>query len=162
NLPFDKRIYVKTGISFTMLQLNLPPFDHNLKKERGKLYIFDSVRKKFVLLTPEEWVRQHFVWFLITQKKVSLSLVGLEKSRKYNEIDKRTDIIVWKDILQPWLLVECKSSHINVDDHGVFQLLTYNKSLQAPFLAVTNGITHKYFQKIEDAYFSINELPDFK
>ena len=141
-----------------MLKLNLPEFDHKISKKGDALYIFDIVRKKYIFLTPEEWVRQHFLQYLINQKHIPASHIRLEHSHVYNQTDKRSDILVFGNSV-PVLLVECKAPHIAIDDEVTHQLGYYNASLQLPYLAITNGIKHYYFRKEADKYIVISELP---
>lgn len=121
-------------------ELQLPPFDHRLKEENGKTFIFDSLRKKFVVLTPEEWVRQHFISMLLVQFKYPKGLFNVEKSLHYHRLSKRSDILVFNTSSQPYLLVECKAAHIPMDKLVVQQASLYNRSVQAPFFCITNGI----------------------
>jgi len=97
-----------------MYKLNLPEFDFKLKKADGKVWIFDGIRKKYVVLTPEEWVRQHFIHYLTSQKKYPRSLIRVEGGLTYNELQKRTDIVVFNRQGKPWMVVECKSPALAV------------------------------------------------
>lgn len=146
-----------------MLDLNLPKYDYLLKKDEDRVQIWDSVRNKYVLLTPEEWVRQHFVNFLIIEKKIPRSFISLEKGLQYNKRTKRSDILVFTHELKAALLVECKASHIEISDKAIFQLGTYNSTISCLFLAVTNGISHIYWKMNSNGgYSKIEELPEFK
>lgn len=144
-----------------MLKLNLPEFDYVLKKEDGKLRIFDQWRKKYLVLTPEEWVRQHFLHFLVSEKQVSPTLMRIEGGLDYNKLNKRTDILVYNRRMQPFLLVECKASYVTLNQEVINQLATYNSKLKLPLLAVTNGLTHHYYKKKGSAYQPITDLPVF-
>jgi hypothetical protein len=130
-----------------MLTLNLPAFDHKIKKKDGRLFIWDVIRKKYIVLQPEEWVRQHFIHFLIEEKKVPASLISLEFGQNYNSLSKRCDIVVWDADLKPLLLVECKASHIAINSDVFFQANTYNSLLGVKFVILTNGIVHHYSAK---------------
>ena len=88
--------------------LNLPPIQPILQEKEGKMLIFDSLRKKYLVLSPEEWVRQHWISFLITELKFPRGLVSLEKGLKYNQLQKRTDLVIWDKSMNPYLLIECK------------------------------------------------------
>lgn len=146
-----------------MLKLNLPKYDYLLKKEDDKLFIYDFLRKKYLVLTPEEWVRQHFINFLVNYKNVSKSLIKVEGGIKYNSLFKRFDLLAFSRSGRPLLLVECKSSTTNLEENAVFQLATYNFKIDSSYLAVTNGITHLYWEKGKDSdYERIKDLPDFK
>ena len=127
-----------------MITLNLPPFEYKLKKAEDKLWIFDIVRKKYVVLLPEEWVRQHFIHHLINNALCPKSLIKVEGGLRYNQLRKRSDIVVFDQKGKPWMIVECKSMDIVVNEETLFQAATYNKTLQAPFLVVTNGLRHLY------------------
>jgi len=141
-----------------MLKLNLPEFDHKISKKEDKLYIFDIVRKKYILLLPEEWVRQHFLNYLINQIHIPASHIRLEHGHVYNQTDKRSDILVFGNE-GAVLLIECKAPHIAIDDEVTHQIGYYNATLQLPYLAITNGIKHYYFKKEGLGYKQITELP---
>ena len=125
-----------------MYKLNLPKCDFRLKKDEGKIWIFDSIRKKFVILTPEEWVRQHFVNYLICKKNIPRSLIRIEGGLIYNELQKRTDIVVYDRAGQPWLIVECKSPTVAVSPAVLAQAALYNSTLRAAYICITNGLVH--------------------
>lgn len=144
-----------------MLKLNLPEFGHKIKQKEGKLYIYDIVRKKYVVLQPEEWVRQHLIHYLINAKNISPNHIKLEHGISYSELQKRSDIIVWNRELKPILLIECKAPHIEIDAKTIFQLGIYNSDMNVQYLGLSNGIKHYYYQRIEDEYVIIEELPEF-
>ncbi|MBC8343459.1 MAG: type I restriction enzyme HsdR N-terminal domain-containing protein [Bacteroidetes bacterium] len=145
-----------------MLELSLPKYDYLVQKKEGKLFIFDSFRKKYILLTPEEWVRQHFVNYLITVKNTPVKLISLEKGLKYNRLLKRTDIVVYDDYGRALLLVECKASTVKLNEQVVFQLAIYNAELKAPFMGITNGLQHFYWKYTDGENNSLlTELPDY-
>jgi hypothetical protein len=123
-----------------MVKLNLPDFDYKLKKAEGKVWIFDVIRKKYIVLTPEEWVRQHFVHHLITNKKYPRSLIRLESGLNYNELSKRSDIVVFNREGNPWMIVECKAPELKLSDSTLRQASAYNMTLRAKYLAITNGL----------------------
>lgn len=127
-----------------MLKLNLPKFKPQLQKRDGKLLINCLVRNKFLVLTPEEWVRQHFVNYLLTEKKYALNSIAVEYLLTYNGLQKRADILVFKQGV-PDLLVECKGSHIALNDEVIKQISAYQHSLQVPHLCLTNGLEHVWF-----------------
>jgi hypothetical protein len=126
-----------------MVTLNLPAFDHKLRKAEGKLWIFDVIRKKYVALIPEEWVRQHFIHYLLN-KEYPRSLIRVEGGLLYNKMQKRTDIVVFDRNAHPWMIIECKAPDIPVDEKTLFQAATYNSTLRAPYLTVTNGVNHLF------------------
>jgi predicted type IV restriction endonuclease len=123
-------------------KLNLPEAALSLKKEEGKVYIFDIIRKKYIVLTPEEWVRQHFIHFLISDLKYPRSLFRIEGALSYNRMQKRSDILVRNREGKPWMLVECKSPAIKLTQKAFNQIAVYNMTIGATYLAVTNGMVH--------------------
>jgi type I site-specific restriction endonuclease len=129
-----------------MYSLNLPAFDYKVKKVEGKLLIFDSIRKKYVPLLPEEWVRQHFLHYLLENKKYPKSLIKVEGGLHYNERQKRTDIVIFDRNGSPWMIVECKAPEVAISQNSVFQASVYNSTLRAQYITVTNGLTHHFAQ----------------
>jgi len=125
-----------------MDKLSLPVFDFNIKESAGKTVIFDIIRKKYIVLTPEEWVRQHFVNYLINHLGYVKALIGVEQGLKYNKLLKRTDIIVYDRKGSPLVLVECKEPNHKLNQKVVEQAMMYNKTLSAPYIIVSNGIEH--------------------
>ncbi|MEH0157952.1 type I restriction enzyme HsdR N-terminal domain-containing protein [Limibacter armeniacum] len=127
--------------------LNLPSYDCKLQKRDNKLYIFDQIRKKYLQLTPEEWVRQHFIHFL-SQQGFPKSLMSIEAGLKLNKLQKRTDIVIYDRQGKPFMLVECKAPEIKLSDATFNQAASYNMVLKAPYLSITNGMQH-YFCHID-------------
>ena len=125
-----------------MIQLNLPAFEHKIKKEHDKLYIYDSIRRKYLLLTPEEWVRQHFLHYLISGLHYPKGLITTESGLKYHQLQRRTDIVVFNRQAKPFMIVECKAPSVTINQQVFNQIATYNKVLQANLLVVTNGLQH--------------------
>ncbi len=128
-----------------MITLNLPKIQAKISQEGGKAMIFDVVRKKFIVLTPEEWVRQHFSHYLINYLKYPRALMKIESGLTYNKMSKRSDIIVYGQSTQPHILIECKSHTIKLTQKTLEQVSVYNQSIKAPYLAVTNGINHIFY-----------------
>ena len=127
-----------------MLKLNLPEYNFKFIKKNNKLKIFDNVRKLFVTLTPEEWVRQNYIMFLITEKKVPTSHIITESQLKLHELKKRTDAILYNKKMEASVLIEFKSPEVKIET-GVFeQINRYNIALKLNYLVVTNGLTHYY------------------
>ncbi|WP_111670425.1 type I restriction enzyme HsdR N-terminal domain-containing protein [Algoriphagus litoralis] len=126
--------------------LNLPHFEPQLQQVDGKLYIFDFLRKKHLLLTPEEWVRQHWINNLIHHHQYPRGLFSLEKGLKYNKIRKRTDLVVFDRQHNPYLLVECKAPNIAIDQKVLNQIMTYNSTLNCSHLILSNGLVHVYLE----------------
>jgi hypothetical protein len=129
-----------------MVQLNLPAFDHQLKQADGKRWIFDILRRKYLVLTPEEWVRQHFVHYIINELQYPKALIKVEGGLSYNKLSKRSDIVVFNRDGKPWMVIECKAPDIPINDNTVQQASVYNATLRANFLVVTNGMRHFLFR----------------
>lgn len=125
-----------------MQVLNLPQYQFKIKQSDFKTQIFDSVRKKYVALTPEEWVRQNFLQYMIQEKKYPASLIAVEASLKYNQRKKRTDILVYNNSGKPYLMVECKAPDVKVTEKVFDQIARYNLVFQVNYLVVTNGLEH--------------------
>src|SRR5690606_37107128 len=144
-----------------MQELNFPKYSFRIKSSENKLSIFDEVRKKYVLLTPEEWVRQNTVQYLLCEKKYPKTLLNVEKVIKINDLTKRYDIVIYKPDGSIFLLVECKAPHIKITQESFDQIARYNLVLKAEYLMVTNGINH-YFCKMDfknERYNFLNNLP---
>ncbi|WP_215226330.1 type I restriction enzyme HsdR N-terminal domain-containing protein [Echinicola shivajiensis] len=143
--------------------LNLPTTDFQISSENGKLCVFDSLRKKYLVLTPEEWVRQHIIFYLVAYKKYPKSLFSLEKGVKYNKLNKRFDILVLNRQGKPFFLVECKAPEVKLNQNVVEQVCVYNKTIGAEFMAISNGIQHICLQynHTTGSYKQIQEFPDF-
>ena len=146
-----------------MHQLNLPTYKFKIKSNENKYAIFDIVRKKYVSLTPEEWVRQHFIHYLIEEKRYPISLIAIEKKITINKLTKRTDILVFNSKGLPHIIVECKAPSINITQNAFDQIARYNLKLNANYLLVTNGLKHYYckmdFSKEE--YVFLDTIPDY-
>jgi hypothetical protein len=142
-----------------MQQLNLPSYDYKTKEIEGKTYIFDIIRKKYLVLTPEEWVRQHFINLLTTHYGYSKSLLRLEGGLRYNLLQKRTDVVIYNNDGKPWLLVECKAADVAINRTVVEQASRYNLTLRCPILVVTNGLNTFCF-KIDFENNSSQQLQD--
>ena len=147
-----------------MDKLSLPSFDFNIKESDGKTVIFDIIRKKYLILTPEEWVRQHFVHYLINHLGYSRALISIEHGLKYNKLQKRTDIIVYNRDATPLVLVECKASEHRLNKKVLEQAMMYNKTVNAAYIIVTNGLEHSCLRvdPIERNVEFLSELPHFK
>jgi hypothetical protein len=125
-----------------MQKLNLPSFGYKLRNDNGKVWIFDVIRKKYLVLTPEEWVRQHFANYLIHHLEYPRSLMKMEGGLEFNRLRKRSDIVVYDSAGEPWMVVECKSPDVPIDDSIMRQASMYNATLRAKFLTITNGMQH--------------------
>jgi hypothetical protein len=145
-----------------MLRIHFPEPAFRIKKEGEKEFIFDVSRKKWLLLTPEEWVRQNFVQYLIQIKKYPASLIALEKEIQFGELKKRFDILVYDTNHQPWMMIECKAAAIRLDDDVLQQVLRYHVSVPVSYLVITNGdYTHAWLKE-NNGLHSIRELPEWK
>jgi hypothetical protein len=148
---------------FKPVPLNLPSYPFKLKEEAGNYFIFDEIRKKFLLLTPEEWVRQHVVQYLITEKNYPRSLIKLEGGLKLNSLQKRTDILFYNSGGEKILLVECKAPHITITQETFDQIARYNFIHRVKWLMVSNGLQHFYCEidLKKGSYHFVNELPGY-
>lgn len=123
--------------------LNFPAIDARFQNsEAGVLQVFDMVRRKFVVLSPEEWVRQHLIHYLVYHREVPLSMVSVEKQLLLNGTRKRTDVVIFNSSLKPLMIIECKAPSVELDQKAVNQILRYNLTLQVPYLFMTNGLQH--------------------
>lgn len=143
--------------------LNLPPYPFKITEHDGVYSLFDELRKKTIIITPEEWVRQHFVQYLIKEKAYPKSLIGLEGGLKLHGMQRRTDILVRNNQGEKVLLIECKAPSVKLTQ-GVFdQVARYNMVHKVPLLAVTNGLQHYYclIDLVKESYTFLQELPAY-
>ncbi|MGC9374566.1 MAG: type I restriction enzyme HsdR N-terminal domain-containing protein [Bacteroidales bacterium] len=146
-----------------MERLNLPTYSFNIKFKEKRKYIFDFIRKKYVLLTPEEWVRQNFLKYLVEEKKYPASLIAVEKEFKLNTLSKRSDAVVYNRLGQPFLIIECKATNVTINQKVFDQIARYNIKLNVEYLVVTNGLVH-YCCKIDvenQNYYFLKDIPEF-
>ncbi len=147
-----------------MIDLCFPNYEFRIKNRHNKKYIFDLIRKKFILLTHEEWVRQNCIMFLINKQKVPKVLINVEKKIKVNNLTKRYDIIVYKPNGSVFLLVECKSPKININQETFNQISIYNSEIIAEYLMLTNGL-YNYYCSIDysnQCYKFVKDFPKYK
>jgi type I site-specific restriction endonuclease len=147
-----------------MQKLNFSTYPFRFKNSENKVSIFDEIRKKFIILTPEEWVRQHVVQFLLEEKKYPKSLINVEKVLKVNGLNKRYDVVVFNSDGSILVLIECKAPQIKIAQATFDQIARYNMTMKADFLMVTNGLNH-YFCQMDfenEKYEFLRELPDFR
>ncbi len=123
-----------------MVLINYPAHDFRMKEENGKEFIFDAFRKSWVRLTPEEWVRQNFLQYLVKTKHYPSSLIAVETEIRLNELRKRCDIVVYKES-RPWMIIECKEMNEPLNEEVLRQVLRYNISIPSVYLVITNGTT---------------------
>jgi hypothetical protein len=147
-----------------MQTLQFPSFEYKIKAENNQHFIFDEVRKKWLVLTPEEWVRQHLIHFLIQFKHFPSALMQLEKQIKLNDTKKRFDLLVYNNRLQPLLLVECKAPSVVLSQLVLDQILRYNLEVEAQIILITNGLQHVVYayDKPTQKYTVLNDIPDYK
>lgn len=147
-----------------MQKLNFPQYTFRFKNSENKVAVFDEIRKKFVILTPEEWVRLHTVQYLISEKKYPKSLINVEKQLKIGKRIKRYDIVVFNSKGDIHIIVECKAPSIKITQDTFDQIARYNMSLDANFLMVTNGLDH-HFCRLDyemEKYHFLQSLPDYQ
>ncbi len=152
-----------------MVKLNLPEYNFRIQNSEKGPQIFDLIRKKFVVLTPEEWVRQNFIQYLIEEKKYPASLIAVETGLKYNKLQKRSDIAVYNRKGEVWMLIECKAPDVKISQETFNQVATYNMASKKNtlFLAVTNGLKHYCCQMQSEStneemkYMFLKDFPSF-
>ena len=147
-----------------MENLNLPSFDFKTKTENGKTYILDEFRRKFVKLTPEEFVRQSFAKFLVEDKNYPASLLSIEYQIKINQNIRRCDIVMFSNEMKPKLIVECKAPSVKIDNKVFEQIFDYHYELKPKYLIVTNGISHYCMITDEktNSYKFLEDIPEYK
>lgn len=142
----------------------MPEYDFRISSSGGKNWIFDPLRKKQVVLTPEEWVRQNFIQFLIFEKNYPASLIKIEMGFKLNNRLRRSDILVYNRKGKPVLIVECKAPSVKISQKVFDQIARYNMSIKVKYLLVTNGMDHYCCQIDHEnkAYHFLKDIPEFK
>ncbi len=141
------------------MQLNFKPYNFTIKNDNGNALIFDIIRKKYVSLSQEEWVRQHVIRFLIEEKGYGEGLIAVEKSLKFNGLTKRFDLYVANNDGSPHILVECKAPHIKITNATLQQAGIYQKELNAKFVFITNGMQHVVLELKDGKFCIIDKLP---
>lgn len=145
-------------------QLNLPEFSFKVKSDGQRKYIFDNIRKRYVVLTPEEWVRQNFIAYLINEKKYPASLIAVEMPLKINRLEKRADIVLFSGLGLPMIIVECKAPGVKITQKVFDQAALYNLDLKVEHLIVSNGMVH-YCAELnhnERKWKLLPEIPEFR
>lgn len=147
-----------------MQELNLPTYHFKFKEQNKLISIFDQIRKKYVVLTPEEWVRQNFIQFLIKDKKYPASLIAVEIGLKYNQLQKRADVIIYSKTGSPYLMIECKAPEVKISQDTFHQIAAYNMQFKVNYLVVTNGMDHFCCKMDYDSnsYQFLQMIPDFE
>ena len=145
-----------------MQKLNFPNFDFKITIKNQKKYIWDVVRKKYVMLTPEEWVRQHSIQYLIQIKNYNPNWIAVEKQITVKQLSKRADIVVYDYLLKPFIIVECKAPEVVINQKSFDQIARYNLTLEAHYLIVTNGLQHFYccLNSEKKTYEFLEDLPE--
>jgi hypothetical protein len=148
--------------ALSLPELNFPRFEHRIQEENGQHKIFDPARKRFVALTPEEWVRQHVIAYLSGSRGYPLSLLMVEKEFSYNQLNKRADIVACNNKGVPILMVECKSHDVEISQEVFDQIVRYNFTMQVKVLVITNGI-NTYCCSLESGnYKALEEIPEYR
>lgn len=150
-------------MSFQPVPLNLPPHPFKLIEKEGTTYIFDGFRKKNLVLTPEEWVRQHFIQFLINQKQFPKALIQVEGGLTLNQLQKRTDIVVFNRAGEKIMVIECKAPSVKIKQAVFDQAARYNSVHKTKWLVVTNGLQHFFAEinHLEKKFKFVENLPNF-
>ncbi len=146
------------------MKLNLPEYVFRTRKNSmGKIEIFDDYRKKYVIITPEEWVRQNFIKYLVEEKNYPASLIAIEKGIKVNNMQKRFDAVVFDRKGQPIVLIEFKSTEVEIDQKVMEQISRYNLNLKVNYLIVSNGITHYccHINQSNSVISFLESIPDY-
>ncbi len=143
-----------------MIKIDFPQPAFKIKNENGKDLLFDSLRKKWVRLTPEEWVRQNFIQYLIQVKKYNPALIGVEKEISLGELKKRFDLLVFNANHHPWMLIECKAMDVELTENVLSQVLRYNISVPVNYIVITNGNYTYVWQKKEKEMIAVDHFPD--
>lgn len=146
-----------------IVPLNLPQANLKLSKKNEQLFVWCIVRKKTLILTPEEWVRQHVIHFLINEKNVPLGLVSSELGIQIHQLNRRCDVVIFGKDQTAKLLVECKAPEVKLNLNTLQQIAHYNATLNVDYLWITNGIEHAlyFINRITNQIQVLNELPDF-
>ncbi len=144
-----------------MIKIEYPTYQPKIKKEQDKELIFDEFRKQWIVLTPEEWVRQNFLQYLVHVKKYPASLIAIEKQITLGELKKRTDIVVYDTNGKAWVIIECKEMNVLLNEKVLQQILRYHIALPVSFLIITNGSYCFGFEKKNNQFVEINDLPEY-
>ncbi len=145
-----------------MIAIKYPPYQPKIKKEHNIELIFDEVRRRWVVLTPEEWVRQNFLQYMIQVKKYPASLLAVEREVTLGELKKRFDIVLFNPGGRPLLLAECKEMNVQLDEKVLQQVLRYNIILRVPFMVITNGSFTMAFGSRDGVLSELDDLPSME
>ena len=146
------------------IKLNLPEYSFRLKKVDGKIYIYDDIRKKFIVRTPEEWVRQHFIQFLVKEKKYSATLMAVEKKVMVNGQPQRFDLLIYNRKGAPHVVAEFKAPNVRISQPAFDQAVRYNMKLRVKYIIISNGMEH-FICEVDyekNSYSFLKEIPEFE
>lgn len=149
---------------FNPTPLNLPPYPFKITQRENVFFIFDEIRKKHLVLTPEEWVRQHFIHYLIKEKNFPAALLQIEGGLSLNQTRKRSDILVYTNLGEKIMVIECKAPSVPIMQATFDQAARYNSVYKARWLVITNGLNH-YYAKIDHVngkFLFVGEIPDYR
>lgn len=144
-----------------MIKIDYPAWQPKIKKDKDKEFIFDDIRKQWIMLTPEEWVRQNFLQYLVQVKKYPSSLIAVEKEIRLGDLVKRFDIVVYDSSTNPWMIVECKEMQVALTGAVLNQALRYNITLKVPYIVITNGSFCYGFALNSGGLLELNDLPEY-
>lgn len=145
-----------------MIKIDFPEEKPKIRQSGTLKEIFDIVRKKWLVLTPEEWVRQNILLFLLLKMNYPASLIAIEKEIKLGELKKRCDIVVYSQNAEPWMIIECKEMNVSLSEKTMEQILHYHISLPAKYLVISNGSYCFGFKKQEDSFVEIESFPSYE
>lgn len=145
-----------------MIKIEYPAYQYKIKTENNREFIFDAIRKQWVMLTSEEWVRQNFLQYLLQVKKFPGSLIAVEKEIRLGELIKRCDIVIYDRNATPLLMTECKAMEIEINASAAEQILRYNISLPVRYLVITNGSYCFAFERTGKDFQPLMEIPEWK
>ncbi len=144
-----------------MIGIRYPEPEFKIRREAEKEFIFDPLRKKWVALTPEEWVRQNFIQYLLKVKQYPREMIAIEKEIRLGEMKKRFDLLVYSSGMKPWMLIECKSGDVKLDDKVLGQIIRYHAAVPVSFLIITNGNFCFGFSKMNNTLIPLAEIPEY-
>ncbi|MBP6686993.1 MAG: type I restriction enzyme HsdR N-terminal domain-containing protein [Lacibacter sp.] len=144
-----------------MIKIDFPIPSFRIKEEDGKEVIFDDLRKQWVRLTPEEWVRQNLIQYLLQVKQYPAAFISIEKEIVLGELKKRFDVLIYDRTHQPWMMIECKAMEVDLAEKVLEQIVRYNMSVPVNYLVISNGTYTYAWMKEENRLIGINELPAF-
>jgi hypothetical protein len=144
-----------------MIELRYPDARPKTRKQNGNQEVFDPVRKRWVHLSPEEWVRQQFIQLLIETHRYPAALMAVEQSIFLGTLSKRVDLLIYNRTQQPWMLIECKAETVQLNDVVMEQLLRYNMSVPSRFLLITNGISCMGWEREGSSLHPLRKIPDY-